>query len=89
MPAWPDSMRRLPWIASARSSIEVIPSLDARNWGCPVVVVPDVPANLEGLDRTIEALTRWNIPFRIDPVIEPIGFGFAASLGWAYGIATR
>src|SRR5262249_12123999 len=23
----------------------------------------------------------WGVPFRIDPVIEPIGFGFAASLG--------
>src|SRR5262249_13940007 len=23
----------------------------------------------------------WSVPFRIDPVIEPIGFGFAASLG--------
>src|SRR5207245_10283338 len=25
-------------------------------------------------------LQGWGIPFRIDPVIEPIGFGFAASL---------
>jgi dihydropteroate synthase-like protein len=40
-----------------------------------------VPATFEGLDRTIEALTRDGVPFRIDPVIEPIGFGFAASLG--------
>jgi dihydropteroate synthase-like protein len=53
----------------------------ARSWGCEVVAVPDVPATLEGLDRVIEALTGWGVPFRIDPVIEPIGFGFAASLG--------
>jgi dihydropteroate synthase-like protein len=53
----------------------------ARNWGCEVVAVPDVPATLEGLDRTVELLQGWGIPFRIDPVIEPIGFGFAASLG--------
>jgi dihydropteroate synthase-like protein len=53
----------------------------ARSWGCEVVVVPDVPATLEGLDRVVESLAGWNVPFRIDPVLEPIGFGFAASLG--------
>jgi dihydropteroate synthase-like protein len=53
----------------------------ARSWGCEVVAVPDVPATLEGLDHTVERLAQWNVPFRIDPVIEPVGFGFAASLG--------
>ncbi len=53
----------------------------ARGWGCEVVALPDVPATLEGLDHTIETLTGWGVPFRIDPVLEPIGFGFAASLG--------
>jgi dihydropteroate synthase-like protein len=45
------------------------------------VVVPEVPATLEGLDETVQALHRAGVPFRIDPVLEPIGFGFAASLG--------
>ncbi len=53
----------------------------ARAWGCEVVAVPDVPATLEGLDATVAALQEVGVPFRIDPVIEPIGFGFAASLG--------
>jgi dihydropteroate synthase-like protein len=53
----------------------------ARNWGCEVVAIPDVPATLEGLDATIERLATDGVRFRIDPVIEPIGFGFAASLG--------
>jgi dihydropteroate synthase-like protein len=39
-----------------------------------------VPATLDGLDRTVERLTGWGVPFRIDPVLEPIGVGFAASL---------
>ncbi|HZY85170.1 MAG TPA: dihydropteroate synthase, partial [Gemmataceae bacterium] len=30
---------------------------------------------------TVEALTGWGVRFRIDPVLEPIGFGFAPSLG--------
>jgi dihydropteroate synthase-like protein len=46
-----------------------------------VVAIPDVPADLAGLDRTVEALAKAGVPFRIDPILEPIGFGFAASLG--------
>lgn len=53
----------------------------ARDWGCEVVAIPDAPANLDSLDRTIEQLAAENVPFRIDPILEPIGFGFAASLG--------
>jgi dihydropteroate synthase-like protein len=53
----------------------------ARDWGCEVVAVPDVPATLEGLDVTVERLAADGVPFRIDPVLEPIGFGVAASLG--------
>ena len=46
-----------------------------------VVAIPDTPADLASLDRTIEALTKLGAKFCIDPIIEPIGFGFAASLG--------
>jgi len=53
----------------------------ARSWGCEVVALPDDPATLGGLDETVQALAGWGVPFRVDPVIEPIGFGFAASLG--------
>jgi dihydropteroate synthase-like protein len=53
----------------------------ARDWGCEVVAVPDVHATLEGLDAVVERLTTWGVPFRIDPILEPIGLGFAASLG--------
>lgn len=53
----------------------------AEDWGVEVVALPDVPATLEGLDATVERLTAGGVPFRIDPVLEPIGMGFAASLG--------
>lgn len=53
----------------------------ATDWGSEVVVVPDDPHTLEGLDATVETLTRAGIRYRIDPILEPIGFGFAASLG--------
>jgi dihydropteroate synthase-like protein len=53
----------------------------ARSWGCEVVAVPDQPGTLEGLEETITALNGWGVPYRMDPVVEPIGFGFASSLG--------
>jgi dihydropteroate synthase-like protein len=53
----------------------------ARDWGCEVVVIPDDFATLGGLDETIELLANFGIKLRIDPVLEPIGCGFAASLG--------
>ncbi len=49
--------------------------------GVEVVAIPDTPTDLDSLDRTAEQLHRWGMPFRLDPVVEPIGFGFAASLG--------
>lgn len=53
----------------------------ARDLGCEVVAIPDQPGTLEGLDATLERLAEWNVPRRLDPIIEPLGFGFAASLG--------
>ncbi|HEX2250447.1 MAG TPA: DUF6513 domain-containing protein [Gemmatimonadales bacterium] len=48
--------------------------------GARVVVIPDFGEGLETLDRSIESLERWNVPYLIDPIIDPIGFGFMASL---------
>ncbi len=45
-----------------------------------VVVIPDFGEGLESLERNIAALERWGVGYLIDPVIEPIGFGFMASL---------
>jgi dihydropteroate synthase-like protein len=50
-------------------------------YGCQFVVVPEVSETLEGLDEAVQTLHSAGVPFRIDPVLEPIGFGFAASLG--------
>ncbi len=48
--------------------------------GARVVVIPDFGAGLDTLDRNVERLEAWGVPYLIDPVIEPIGFGFMASL---------
>lgn len=81
--------------AAARAGAELVLSVNASNreaapdWGCEVVVVPDDPRTLAGLDETIDFLSRRNVPFRLDPVLEPIGFGFADSLARYYAVRQR
>jgi dihydropteroate synthase len=48
--------------------------------GVRVVALPDFGAPLATIAPTIEFLTQLDVPFLIDPVIEPIGFGFTASI---------
>ena len=48
--------------------------------GVEVVAIPDVPQDLDSLDRLIERLRASDTTFRVDPIIEPIGMGFTASL---------
>jgi len=45
-----------------------------------VVVIPDAGQGPESLGPSIEALERWGVSYLIDPIIEPIGFGFMRSL---------
>jgi len=52
----------------------------ARDLPATVVVIPDFGAGLDTLDRNIEALERWGVRYIVDPILEPIGFGFAESL---------
>ncbi len=71
---------------AVRAGAELVLSVNSANrdaaadWGCPVVVIPDDPGSLSGLDETVQRLTAAAIPIRIDPILEPIGCGFAASL---------
>jgi len=60
------------------SNLEV--ARDLKGSGARVVAIPDFGESIETLPATIEALERWNVGYLIDPVVEPIGFGFTASL---------
>lgn len=61
-----------------RTNLDV--ARDLQGTGARVVVLPDLGGTLDTLDPTIEKLTAWGVPYLIDPILEPIGFGFAASL---------
>ena len=45
------------------------------------VLIPSAPCDLDSLGRAIEAAQKAGISFIADPVLDPIHFGFAASLG--------
>lgn len=82
-----DSFDAVEVAAATKAGADLVLSVNSSNvaaaadWGSEVVVVPDVPATMEGFDATLEALARAGVPHRLDPVLEPIGFGFAESLG--------
>jgi dihydropteroate synthase-like protein len=60
------------------SNIDV--ARDLAGTGAHVVVVPDLGGTLDTLEPSLEKLAHWSIPCLIDPILEPIGFGFMASL---------
>ena len=44
------------------------------------ILIPDDPARWHEMESNIEKLEAANVRYRVDPIVEPIGFGFAASL---------
>lgn len=90
-----DSMNAGEVAAAVRAGAELVLSVNSTNcrvasdWGAEVVAIPDEPGSLAGLDGTIQELVHRGVPFRIDPILEPIGFGFAASLGRCFEVRRR
>ncbi|HEY2148458.1 MAG TPA: DUF6513 domain-containing protein [Pirellulales bacterium] len=90
-----DSMNPQEIEPAVRAGAELVLSVNSSNreaacdWGCEVVVVPDAPTTLAGLDETISTLAAAGVRLRIDPVLEPIGFGFAASLKRYFDVRCR
>ncbi len=71
---------------ATRAGAELVLSVNRGNrsaaidWNAEVVVVPDHPGDLTTLFETADWLKQQQVPFRVDPIIEPIGVGFAESL---------
>ena len=72
---------------AAKAGAELVLSVNSTNinfaaeWGIEVVVIPDEFDGLVGLEQCVTTLEKNNVKYRIDPILEPIGFGFAKSLG--------
>ena len=92
-----DSLNPTEIQAATQCGAELVLSVNSSNreaapdWGCEVVAIPDDPkAALQSdgpYDETIQWLAQHDVPMRLDPILEPIGCGFAESL--ARYIATR
>lgn len=82
-----DSFDRAEVEDAVAAGAELVLSVNAtnRDWAAKLpadlVAIPDDPHDLAGLETTVAALRDSHAKFRIDPVLEPIGFGFASSLG--------
>lgn len=69
-----------------RAGVDLLLSVNSKNMalapelGCKVVVIPDFEQGMESLERNIARLDEWGVPYIIDPVLKPIGFGFAGSV---------
>ncbi len=82
-----DSLNPLEIEPAVRAGAELVLSVNSFNreaavdWGVEVIAIPDDPKTLAGLDETIDFLAQAAVALRIDPILEPIAFGFAQSLG--------
>lgn len=90
-----DSFDRREVEAAVAAGAELVLSCNGTNldWlpklGVEVVAIPDDPHELSTIEPRLEVLAREGTPFRIDPVLEPIAFGFAASLARYYEARRR
>jgi dihydropteroate synthase-like protein len=81
-----DTFDKTEILAADRGGVDYLLSVNGTNLDvaealhCTVVVIPDFGQGLDTLDRNIGHLERIGRPYIVDPVIEPIGFGFAAGL---------
>jgi dihydropteroate synthase-like protein len=92
-----DSLDRLEILAAVEAGAEMVLSVngsnrdvlaDLRGSGTSVVAIPDSGGGLASLASTVAAADLAGIRCLIDPIVEPIGFGFFASLE-RYGEARR
>lgn len=81
-----DSFDALEVSRACRAGAELVLSVNSSNrqaavdWGCEVVVIPDTPDDEKSFSDSIEFLTNQCVPCRLDPILEPLGFGFVVSL---------
>lgn len=66
------------------TNMELAPLLN-----CKVVVIPDFDQGEESLERNVAQLEAWGVPYVIDPIVNPINFGFAECLNRFYETRRR
>jgi dihydropteroate synthase-like protein len=62
------------------SNIKYVPRWLEHSPTTEFVVIPDNSNDLSSLYKNVELLLQWNVRIRLDPILEPIGYGFFDSL---------
>jgi dihydropteroate synthase-like protein len=81
-----DTFNREDILLANQVGMDYLLSVNSRNidlapqLSCKVVVIPDFGEGLESLVNSIAQLQAWKVPYIIDPILEPISFGFSESL---------
>ena len=65
-------------------NMELAPKLN-----CKVVVIPDFGKGLASLERNAAQLEQLEVPYILDPILDPISFGFMESLHRFYETRRR
>jgi dihydropteroate synthase-like protein len=61
----------------------------ARRLRCKVVVIPDFGEGLESLERNAAQLADWGVTCIMDPILDPVNFGFTEALHRFYETRRR
>lgn len=73
-------------IQADRAGVDMLLSVNSQNLEiareikAKVVVIPDFGKGIESLERNARRLTEWGAPHILDPILDPIGFGFTESV---------
>jgi dihydropteroate synthase-like protein len=65
-------------LSITHDNVEVLDAIAGRD--TRVVVIPELAQGLDSLAPLIAAVERAGVSYLVDPIIEPIGFGFTESL---------
>ena len=78
-----------------RAGIDFLLSINAQNIDlapklkCKVVVIPDFGKGLDSLEKNASRLEKSGVSYIMDPILDPIGFGFSESLHRFYELRQR
>ena len=90
-----DTFNREDVLLANQAELDYLLSVNSKNidlapqLSCKVVVIPDFGQGLESLVHNIAQLQAWKVPYIIDPILEPISFGFSESLQRYYEMRRR
>lgn len=77
------------------AGLDLLLSINAQNMDlaprlhCKVVVIPDFDQGLPSLEQNVAQLEEWGVAYVIDPILNPLNFGFTESLCRFYEVRRR